>query len=403
MGTLDDRLATLEKDNRKLKWVCGFLMLLTLLTVWNRGTPEPPKESVIEELSAVDTSPSPPKKLVIEELSIVDASGEEVCSIRSGRPGPPDEGYSVFELKGGNGVVRMEASEDAALIGVTVEKETAFLAAGDSEAEVTARSEKSEASLGSGGVSPTEQYPGLTFKDGLDHWRGGIGVGLNGESDNAMSVRLMNPDGEAISLREDGRIHLSTIEAATQRLKQFPSQSVPSDPLTGNQANATMNQADAIVASEQNLLRVADRQSKSDYKHVQDLIRRVKSTDIASRAGWDSIDKDASRLSSDTLGAYHSWRAAIIAGTSPKYSIEDVENMTSTTKPEFSSPAALKAKAALLNAANATQIDRAHVRAAIRRVEKDGEWSHGDRTMEGASSETMNAYRAWKDAVLSSP
>ena len=96
-----------------------------------------------------------------------------------------------------------------------------------------------------------------------------------------------------------------------------------------------------VVAAEEKLLKIAKEQSKPEYERVQDLIRQVTTPGNLSRVGWVSIDRQTTRLSADTLGAYYWWRKAILDATPAKYSVQEVANATAVPGEFRSEPAQL--------------------------------------------------------------
>ena len=144
------------------------------------------------------------------------------------------------------------------------------------------------------------------------------------------------------------------------------------------------------------------RQSETEYKIVQDLIRQVRSPGNLIGVGWAEIDRKAAMLSTETFRAYRHWRKAILEATPPKYSLHDVEATTSGPA-EFRSEQSLNAKTHLLNiAAQMGPTDSKLVATAIKSVEQDGKgWDISDHLMDKAQTDTSVAYQRWKHAVWS--
>ena len=157
-----------------------------------------------------------------------------------------------------------------------------------------------------------------------------------------------------------------------------------------------------IIEAEQKLLEIGKRQSESDYKTVQELIRQVRSPGNLAGVGWVAIDRHTTLLSIETLGAYDQWRKAILAATPPRYSLQDVEAGTSGPA-EFRTERALNAKTNLLNvAAQMGPIDSKLVATAIKSVERDAKgWTVSDHLMDKVEIDTSAAYLQWKHAVWS--
>ena len=173
---------------------------------------------------------------------------------------------------------------------------------------------------------------------------------------------------------------------------------------TGKGTIADVLKTPPVISAQESMLKIAKRQAQADYTLVQNLIEQVSTPDRLSRVGWEVIDYKAVMLSTDTLDAYHRWRATIIISTPPKYSVKEVKGMTSA-KPEFLTSSALTAKTRLLNTAEQMgKTDRVILKSVVKNIEEKEEgWATGDLLMNEVHDETRNAYREWKAAVLSAP
>jgi hypothetical protein len=174
--------------------------------------------------------------------------------------------------------------------------------------------------------------------------------------------------------------------------------------MTSQKASVDLLTNPDVVGAEEKLLKIAKRESESEYESVQDLIRQVRIPGNLADVGWVAIDRQTTTLSTETFGAYHRWRKAILDATPAKYSLQDVEGTTSGPA-EFCSEQAIKAKSHLLNiAAQMGPTDSTLVATAINSIERDGTgWTKSDHLMDMVQLDTCVAYQQWKKAVWSAP
>ena len=183
---------------------------------------------------------------------------------------------------------------------------------------------------------------------------------------------------------------------------QGPKLAAHFEPATNERASVDFLANPDVVEVQEKLLKTAKRQSESEYESVHDLIRQVRIPGNLAGVGWVAIDRQTTMLSTESLGAYHRWRKAILDATPAKYSLQDIEGTTSGPA-EFRSEQALKAKTHLLNiAAQMGPSDSKLVAAAIKGVERDGTaWIISDHLMDKVQLDTSVAYQRWKNAVWS--
>ena len=192
--------------------------------------------------------------------------------------------------------------------------------------------------------------------------------------------------------------------SAGLQASQGPKLAVHFEAKTSQKASVDYLANPDVVGAEHKLLKIAKRESQSEYEHVQDLIRQVRTPGNLAGVGWATMDRQTTTLSTETFVAYHRWRKAILDATPAKYSLQDVEGTTSGPA-EFRSEQAINAKMHLLNiAAQMGPTDSKLVATAINRVERDGKgWISGDHLMDKVQLDTSVAYQRWKDAVWSAP